>query len=428
MRCTPLPRSRLTDVFTEVRFDNWRKWMSQKKIGLLVNDDARSHGKAFSRALAGAVELECVVAFAKRSGLDFILNKLERALKAGMKARFTIGLSLYLTEPPVLRKLLALSKHYALQLYVSDCAETFHPKIYALSRSGSCTVIIGSANLTGGGFALNKEASALIESQSFGLMNSVTKYIDGLVRRRKVVFADSEDIDKYEREYTIALAQRKLSEKRLERALKSTHAGSSTLGDILDAMKRDPSEKGFEHQKSRRSKDRQLALAEIKGIARIKQITRSKFLERYGELVENRFHSGGLPRGKTVIANRYKRFQAALADVLGSGKLSPVEAYQLLLEHLQRIPRAGVNVLTEILHAIDNKRFAVMNQNAVAGLTLASIHSFPTKPSKKNTSAEQYADFCKQCDLVRADLGLTNFTELDAVFNYAYWSNDDDGD
>jgi hypothetical protein len=67
-----------------------------------------------------------------------------------------------------------------------------------------------------------------------------------------------------------------------------------------------------------------------------------------------------------------------------------------------------------------------MNQNAVSGLRRANIYDFPPKPLKDNVNAECYARYCQQADIVRQELGLANFTELDALFNYAYWRQEEE--
>lgn len=133
------------------------------------------------------------------------------------------------------------------------------------------------------------------------------------------------------------------------------------------------------------------------------------------------FHSSGLFRAQSAIAEHAPRFQQALAALLAAGPMDPEEAFQLLLEPFHEIPRAGTNLLSEILHALDAKRFAVMNRNSVAGLQLANVSAYPTKPTKKTVDAETYAAFCRDADRVRDALGLKNLSELDVVFNYAYW-------
>ena len=70
---------------------------------------------------------------------------------------------------------------------------------------------------------------------------------------------------------------------------------------------------------------------------------------------------------------------------------------------------------------MNNKRFAVMNQKAVSGLALAGIRDYLLHPTKQNVSAESYARYCGHADTVRRSLGLEDFMDLDALFNYAYW-------
>jgi hypothetical protein len=126
------------------------------------------------------------------------------------------------------------------------------------------------------------------------------------------------------------------------------------------------------------------------------------------------------------LPKKADKFLAALAAIVKLDKPATADAYQLLLDYFREIPGAGVNLLTEILHAMDCKRFAVMNQNAVSGLSLTNINDFPIKPNKISVSAELYARYCQKADAVRTKLGLSDFTELDALFNYAYWRHDED--
>lgn len=133
------------------------------------------------------------------------------------------------------------------------------------------------------------------------------------------------------------------------------------------------------------------------------------------------FHSGGLHRAKSRLASHADGFLEAVAAVVNAPRLSPHDAYDLLLTYFMEVTGAGVNLLTEILHTLDNKRFAVMNQNAVSGMALANLRAYPPHPTKQSVDAKCYAEYCQQADTVRKALGLADFTELDALFNYAYW-------
>ncbi len=392
------------------------------QVQLLLNDERRYHGKILAKLLPGTKHLECMVAFAKTSGLRLIHMELDKGLETGLNARFAVGLDFCLTEPALLRQLFGLSGRHRLKLYLSNSSATFHPKIYALSRDNGCTVMIGSANLTGGGLQHNYESSAWIDDPSGSLMQSVSKHIDDLIAQKVILPATQALIDDYERRYAIHQAQQKLVKRRIERANTQAGINTETLHDVLLEMKSDDSEHGFESHQIVRRLNRRAAARKIKELAAMKNLDANTFLTHYEQLI-GLFHSGGLHRGKNIIANNADQFHRALVAIVNAGKLSPRDAYQMLLEHFRHIPRAGVNVLTEILHAIDSKRFAVMNQNAVAGLRLANIHVFPSNPTKTSVDADLYAHYCQQADVVRKELGLADFTELDALFNYAYWGH-----
>ena len=77
-------------------------------------------------------------------------------------------------------------------------------------------------------------------------------------------------------------------------------------------------------------------------------------------------------------------------------------------------------LMTEVLHALDNERFAVMNQNAVSGLANAGIHGYPLKPNKQNFDAALCARYCRHAKATQRSLGLDNFSKLDSVFNNPY--------
>ena len=388
-------------------------------VQLLVNEE-RGHGDKLVKLLKQAERLECLVAFAKASALNGLLKSLRKALERGLEARFAIGLDFYLTEPVVLRKLLELTKEHALKLYLSDSSETFHPKIYAFQHSKGCSVIVGSANFTQGGFYANYEASALVEGTSDTLMASVTQHFDALIDDEIIVPATRDRIDAYEREYVIHDIFRKVAKKRAQKASSAIGPNFTTLAGILELMKSDDSEHGFTEQKALRKGNLRQARRMLEEWAVARGNTSQGFLARFETLI-GLLHSGGLHRGKNRIAEHPGQFVAAVRDIVGQGTLPPGDAFAVLHAHFEHIPRAGINLLTEVLHALDNKRFAVMNQNAVSGLALAGIRAYPLHPNKQNVGPDDYARYCQHAEEVRQALGLADFTELDALFNYAYW-------
>lgn len=360
-----------------------------------------------------------MVAFANTSALEKLRDPLLKALKRGLHARFAVGLDFYQTKPALLSELMQLGKKYDVKLFLADSECTFHPKLYAFQHPGRFSVIAGSANFTSGGHHGNYEASILVEDEKDSMFASVSRHFDTLIADEEIVEATPERIEKYRREHAIHTAYQKMATARARKAAKAGASSMMALQDILRAMQEDDSKWGFTSQRSYRKKTLREAGRMLEEWASGRR-PGADFLSHFEALI-GQFHSGGLQRGKTIIAERPREFSAAITEIVGKRKLSPEDAFSVLHRHFLDIPRAGINLLTEILHALDHKRFAVMNQNAISGMALAGLTDYPVKPSKQSVRALDYARFCEQADGVRRSLGLSDFSELDAVFNYAYW-------
>jgi len=378
------------------------------------------------KALINARQLDCVVAFAKRSGLSRILNDLEALLAKGLVARFAVGLSFYQTEPRVLRKLLGLSKKHSAQAYVSATRSqaTFHPKIYAIASGKGGKVLIGSANLTGGGLGANEEASALIDDPRNKLFQQVANYIDELIKDETLVELTEERLADYEVAYVIHERYRELLQRRIKRAATELGTKLVLLSDFLATMQEDQSDFGYAVQLKRRVKNATAAKSIIRKIGVSTPLGATAFRALLSALLDH-FHSSGISRSKPKLVKGRRRLQESFAAtcklVSGDPSVTPEAAYGQLHSYFVGISGAGVNLLTEILHALDPHRFAVMNQNAVSGIGLAGFDGFPLHPLKSAVDGARYGEFCRKADIVRRDLKLPDFSALDALFNFVYW-------
>lgn len=398
---------------------------------LVWNDGKSCHESIILELLAHAEKMDCMVAFARTSSLDCLIKALEKALARGMKARFAVGLSLYVTDPSALRQLMDLSRRYRpnFKLYLSNCNKTFHPKVYAFTSGSHYSLVVGSANLTEGGFHANHEASVLITGdQPQDLVQAVSSQLNKLIDDGDLVPATDKGINQYARMYMVKQANDRLLSARLEKAEKQAPADDLSLREILEIMRADSSPHGFEEQMDIRDKMLADASRILRTMAKTGQKGLTDFLPHYEKLIKS-FHSGGLVRSKGRIAEHASQFLDSISQIKPEWKsLSAGEAFELLHSRFSHITGAGINILTEILHVTNNRRFAVMNQNSVSGLEkskreglLISSHKYPPRPSKSNVSPSVYAAYCQDMRKIQKSLGLSNFTELDALFNYAYW-------
>lgn len=395
--------------------------MPQSKIKLLLNREDTGHQHRLISLIHKAKEIECVVAFAKMSGWAAIAAPMIEAAKRGARIRFSVGLSFYQTEPDFLRALLKIARKYQnFQLYIGDTRETFHPKIYAFATPGKHTVIIGSANLTLGGFVENYEASAELDDAP-EIMKEVVDYIDNLIEEGIIEFAAQKTLNEYERCYEINKIHQAVAIKKIKKAVRQKEFDAETLQTVLNALRDDKSDDGFDAKVAvRRERSRQANLA-MKRLINERPENRGEFITCYEDLI-SQFNSGGLQRGKTRIANNFEHFLDALGEALRLKHLPPAAAYNGLAKFFTDIDRAGVNVLTEILVALDCERFANMNKNAVAGMARANIMQFPDRPLKTNVDGQIYAEYCTEANRLKERLGLRDFLELDTLFNHLYWN------
>jgi HKD family nuclease len=306
-------------------------------VELIFNSEKHSHREDFTKLLKGAMQLDCMVAFARTSGLDLVIEQLKSSLKNGLKARFAISLDFYLTDPELLRKLFKLGRRYPLSLYLSRSKWNFHPKIYALSYSERGAVLIGSANLTSGGLERNYEASALIDDPRRALTAEISEYFNMRIEEKELVEATSKCIEEYGRSHRLYHALDKIKDARFNRTRRLAGTNMETLKYFLREMKSDHSENGFQKQSIVRHKCYVDAFKKIKWIASTKRTHGTLFLEHYEQLL-GMFHSGGLHRGKNVIAKNADRFRTALAAVVKLDQPTASDAYQLLLDHFKTIP------------------------------------------------------------------------------------------
>ena len=406
--------------------------MSGKTVAILENGD-EDHGGRLIHYLERADEFICIVAFAKSSGWLRVRDILTKRAKRGLRAVFVVGLDFYQTEPSVLRGIRSLRGRASaaggrIDLYVGreGTRHTLHPKVYWTKAKDGQSLIVGSANLTSGGLRGNHELSAFMSGSAARQGTWLRDWIDVRIADGDVVEATEPLIAAYEARREIYRTALKAAERRAAKVMASPPGQVLTLAQLLDEMRSDEGPEGFRQAMRRRRRSLPAARARMAELAGPANLRRPAFLEAYERLIGN-WHSSGIARGKTTVARRSQRFQAALRDLAAEDSEDPAMLFDLLRDHFDSIPRAGTNVLTEVLHARDPARFPVMNRNSVKGIALAHVTGYPRAPSKGAVDGTMYARFTQDADAVRKRLHLRDFSELDALFNFAYWrTNTDD--
>jgi HKD family nuclease len=383
------------------------------------NGATQNHDRRIRNLLKDAKRFDCMVAFARWSGFKQLQKLLVKRLKDGMSARLHIGLDHCHTEPKVLKQLLALKRKYQIEIFVSasDALRTFHPKVYRFDNGKNISLIVGSANLTYGGLFSNQEVSAVFSLKSD---NHIPAYMKALERGEDVIKLTPENLALYEVRFAAYHVLRGIAEKKIAKSLKAKVPGLEALRTILDTMKEGGKDSEFLKQVRIRKKARAQARTLLNKFENGSPLTRSVFLKQYSKLTGDLWHSGGLQRSKTKIAKTPEIFQRIIR-VAAQPSSSIADKFESMRTIANLASGIGPNLLTEILHTYDNGSHAVMNQNSVAGMKLAGYLAFPERPTRSSVDGRLFEEFCRDADAVRRNLGLKNLSELDAVFNHAYW-------
>lgn len=146
-------------------------------------------------AIKSASEIRLATAFAHLSGWKLI----SRAVQEGhASCRMVTGLDFCQTDPAVLRAWLALvrDRRAAARLYIGD-GSTFHPKVLIVSNGKRRFAIVGSGNLSAGGFRDNVECSVFVNKKP--LLDGLQSWFDDVFDDETATKAlTNPDIKEYE--------------------------------------------------------------------------------------------------------------------------------------------------------------------------------------------------------------------------------------
>ena len=143
---------------------------------LLYEDEL---AKEFCHQLRSATHFSIGMALITLGGLETIASSVEVCLKRGGTGRVLIGIDLP-TPPEAIETLVEWQAGHPDQLDVrifeSGISRIFHPKLAIFHAAKSRSAIVGSANLTDGGFHKNYEASTLVTDAA--AVQTLTDYFD----------------------------------------------------------------------------------------------------------------------------------------------------------------------------------------------------------------------------------------------------------
>lgn len=113
---------------------------------------------SFEKWLLEASHIRVAIAFGHMSGWRRVESAI-RESKAG-KVEILLGQAFFQTEPELLFELRKLqTAHSRLRVRLASAVTTFHPKIWLVTNGNASQAIVGSSNLSNGGFSTNVEGN-----------------------------------------------------------------------------------------------------------------------------------------------------------------------------------------------------------------------------------------------------------------------------
>ena len=114
---------------------------------LILNGNNENVLQELSGSLIGCKRFYFNVAFVTYSGVQLLLEQLERVAKLGVKGKVVTSTYLNFTDPKAIRKIESFS-NIETRIFITKKNLGFHPKAYIFEYHDYFKIIIGSANLT----------------------------------------------------------------------------------------------------------------------------------------------------------------------------------------------------------------------------------------------------------------------------------------
>lgn len=360
-------------------------------------------GFDFLASLRNASSIKASVAFGHMSGWDLIKATLVNSRAKGIQV--LLGQSFLQTEPNVLDSLREC-KPGRIRGKLAAALTTFHPKVWIVDAPDGAFAIVGSANLSKGGFSKNIECSAYVAGDD--ALKELDNWFAACWRSGSPL--RSELCATYRAMYKRASAARAAAKKAIQEATDELAdlEVSWRRQDAVEAARRFfASEPGREAQRKRTE-----AMEKITKCLKPRQFQFSKddwhcFLKipEFGNMKRIRRDTDRrLPQIRKAFLHLANK-TVPLADRVDS--IVPTGGRY-------HVPGIGLNIATKVLAMLDRRECAVYNVRVAK-----TLKAFGYKTERGATMGTHYAQFCKDTKSFVRDCGLSDMLSLDPFFlNY----------
>jgi len=299
-----------------------------------------------TKSIEKADEIYLATAFAHMSGWNLIKDSVYKS-KAYIK--IITGFSFYQTEPYILEKWLNDSKKGNISVRINNVNVIFHPKVLLIKSKEDSFAIIGSGNLSSGGFINNIECAVYINDQN--ILNSlfpwfITLFDDCYPLNKKI-------INDYKKKYIKARPLKR----EIDKIKNNNEEPMIYTSDFIKDIKAFFKTKKFHIW----NKERNLIITKIKKALHYPSFNFSQddWDEFYGYP-----HLGYLlPIYRDRIFLKKEKLQDGFRYLINEAIPIEKRMYELLdNKGKYHIKGVGINIITKVLAIHDPKKYPVINK------------------------------------------------------------------
>ena len=409
------PRPKLSqhcDAYDELQFRNLQMNKSSHQPFLKQGFPRESAlvgappGFDFLAALRQARLVRAAIAFGHMTGW----KKVEAALRnpAAQRIQILLGQSFLQTEPDLLDILLAMQGRQSnFHVKLAPMTPTFHPKVWLIEDPTETQAIVGSANLSFGGFASNTECSGYFNDP--GTTNSLTNWFEAQWIRSLPLTLEL--CRTYRQKYEKIVQAR-------DKAKAAIKDASSELANVQAVWKRNvaiaQANSYFSSADGKASAKQRIAA--MGSIRKLLKPPTFKFTETDWLQFLTIHEFGSMKRIRRDTTQSLPAIRKAflyLSD--NSISLATRIDEAVLVGGKYHVPGIGLNIATKVLAMHNPKTMGVFNK-AVRD----TLRSFGYKVDPKKSLGEQYVEFCREMLSFVKSCGQSELLSIDAFFDHYF--------
>jgi len=151
-------------------------------------------------------------------------------------------------------------------------------------------------------------------------------------------------------------------------------------------------------------------------ISKTKYTNANSFLADYQEVIDS-FNSSGLNRGKTIFSKKYKNIIKIIQLTQDIKSKEKEIEFRKAKDLLAKIPKMGINALTEILNVYYPKIFPVLNGRTIKVFENLGLRKYKDPNSFSTNEYFEYLDVMSE---IKTQCKFTDFRATDLAISYYY--------